>query len=90
MAFRADAWHGISRTDRRLEEADTIALLDGSLSDRLCEMAPGLRNKASACLATKTPVARSKARLRFIFLLKALSFRSLYEEPTFKVRHAMV
>jgi hypothetical protein len=53
MAFRADAWHGVSRIDRRLEEADTITLLDGSLSDRLCEMAPGLKNKASACLATR-------------------------------------
>ena len=55
----------------------SIALLNRRMSDGLSQMAlactGGPKNKASSCLAMKAAVARSKTRLRFIFLLKLKS-----------------
>jgi hypothetical protein len=54
-----------------------VALLDGGLADGLSQMTfagTGVpRNRASSWRAMNAPVARSKTRLRFIFLLKAKS-----------------
>ena len=54
-----------------------VALLDGGVADGLRQVAlagaGGPRNSASSRWPMKRPVARSKTRRRFIFLLKVKS-----------------